>query len=709
MEISKGNLDIATGMQTIGYMPTLVEDDSVPYLQFEYEKQEGMAGMGMPGIGGMPGMGGMPQQGGFPNVGEQELPPPPPPPTEDPPEPQEQTMGQGGAGQQTIPTALIITMQKQYRGADKNQPTRTVTSRSGKQSFTDHVCEAGYHSHGNRKCHAVTEKHNGQTIIDMGGEWAYRVQHPSIQFKTPMQQPYSMMEQYGNTAMTKMLRLPEVILMKQGGYDPCPGEGIHGHPGYSGCHSSMQKHRKSVRDILGGWDTYVAWHPFEAKRDNPDEQAGQSQETQTQKPTRKRKPAKKSTTARKPRATKAQAKPDSGVQVVDDLEQNITSAGEEENLKPADMKVPQATKKSPIRRDKETQNLIFETHDPRLKFNTPKEKQSYINDRLPKNAINVEYNDELLNDKNPYMLSSNQWLAKFDTKIAYKKASGEVVERVNRGPTMYAGKYRAEQEITKWNNVLNYANSFGAIKKDALSKVTSSGAGSTDWKLGMMMLFFQQSGLRIGSEKGVEEFGTYGISTLRPEHVSIEGNKVSLNFTGKKQTENITEFTVPKQVASELSTYLRGIPRNAQDQNIWGITDVKNNRGADYSWADHYRNYVTDTYNFTPHNVRHYDMSTLIVNEYMEQKVYESPDRKEREKAVMSIVRNVAKGHGSESAASVVKNYTPFEMLDKLVEGNSIKHAKGFIEEHLKAMGKEVKAMDKLRSSGTPRRRRRRR
>ena len=320
----------------------------------------------------------------------------------------------------------------------------------------------------------------------------------------------------------------------------------------------------------------------------------------------------------------------------------------------------------------------------------------------------MEYNDELINDKNPYMLSSNQWLAKFDTQVSYKKASGEVVEKVNKGPTMYAGKYRAEQEITKWNGVLNYANSLGDIKKDALSKVASSGVGSTDWKLGMMMLFFQQSGLRIGSEKGVEEFGTYGISTLRPEHISLKGNKVGLNFTGKKQTNNTTEFVVPKQVASELSTYLKGIPRNAQDQNIWGITDVKNNRGADYSWADHYRDYVTDTYNFTPHNVRHYKMSTLIVNDYMEKKVHELPDRKEREKAVMSIVRNVAKGHGSESAASVVKNYTPFEMLDKLVDGGSIKHAKGFIEEHLKAMDRESKSMEKLRTRGNPKARRRR-
>ena len=154
-------------------------------------------------------------------------------------------------------------IQKQYRGADKNQATRTVTSRGGKQSFTDHVCEAGYHSHGDRKCHVVTEKHNGQTIIDMGGEWAYRTQHPSIQFTTPMQQqPYPMMAMYGNTAMTKMLRDPSIILMKQGIGEACPSN-EHSHPGYTDCHAYMQRHKSRVIVEMGGKSQYESLHPFD--------------------------------------------------------------------------------------------------------------------------------------------------------------------------------------------------------------------------------------------------------------------------------------------------------------------------------------------------------------------------------------------------------------------------------------------------------------
>ena len=94
MEISKGNLDIATGMQTLGYAATLKDDDSVPFLQFEYEKiQNPLMGGGMPGMGG-PGMGmpgtQPPGMGMMPGMDESGLPPPPPAPLE----PDEQNMGQ---------------------------------------------------------------------------------------------------------------------------------------------------------------------------------------------------------------------------------------------------------------------------------------------------------------------------------------------------------------------------------------------------------------------------------------------------------------------------------------------------------------------------------------------------------------------------------------------------------------------------------------
>jgi DNA topoisomerase I len=40
---------------------------------------------------------------------------------------------------------------------------------------------------------------------------------------------------------------------------------------------------------------------------------------------------------------------------------------------------------------------------------------------------------------------------------------------------------------------------------------------------------------RIGTEKYAEEHGTFGVTTLRPEHVTVSGSEVRFQFTGKKQ------------------------------------------------------------------------------------------------------------------------------------------------------------------------------
>lgn len=40
---------------------------------------------------------------------------------------------------------------------------------------------------------------------------------------------------------------------------------------------------------------------------------------------------------------------------------------------------------------------------------------------------------------------------------------------------------------------------------------------------------------RIGTDEYAEKHGTYGVTTLRPEHVTVEGDTVHFRFTGKKQ------------------------------------------------------------------------------------------------------------------------------------------------------------------------------
>lgn len=72
-----------------------------------------------------------------------------------------------------------------------------------------------------------------------------------------------------------------------------------------------------------------------------------------------------------------------------------------------------------------------------------------------------------------------------------------------------------------------------------------------------------KTGLRPGSRKGFKDTGNRGVSTLGPENVKIEGNKVILNFVGKSYQENNAEFEDP-----EMAVFLKKKLKEKKGQNF---------------------------------------------------------------------------------------------------------------------------------------------
>ena len=63
--------------------------------------------------------------------------------------------------------------------------------------------------------------------------------------------------------------------------------------------------------------------------------------------------------------------------------------------------------------------------------------------------------------------------------------------------------------------------------------------------------------MRVGNEESVDEFGTFGATTLKKKHVKISGNTVKLHFLGKKQVDQKLSFT-DASVARALKELLEG-------------------------------------------------------------------------------------------------------------------------------------------------------
>ena len=71
-------------------------------------------------------------------------------------------------------------------------------------------------------------------------------------------------------------------------------------------------------------------------------------------------------------------------------------------------------------------------------------------------------------------------------------------------------------------------------------------------------------GMRVGDEKDEDEADTVGASTLRVEHVSLEGNRAEFNFLGKDSVAWSKSENVPPSVAKNLKDFTKGKRREEE-------------------------------------------------------------------------------------------------------------------------------------------------
>lgn len=133
-----------------------------------------------------------------------------------------------------------------------------------------------------------------------------------------------------------------------------------------------------------------------------------------------------------------------------------------------------------------------------------------------------------------------------------------VSPKTGRRVYSYTKTFAANQAAKKWDRT-------STISSDQVKKITAKVAKDLTGKASdkikqaaAIVSIIAQSGLRIGSQIGFGETGNRGVLTLAPENVIINGNKISLNFTGKSYQENVAEI-VDGPLANYLQSRLRAV------------------------------------------------------------------------------------------------------------------------------------------------------
>jgi len=120
-------------------------------------------------------------------------------------------------------------------------------------------------------------------------------------------------------------------------------------------------------------------------------------------------------------------------------------------------------------------------------------------------------------------------------------------DTAGRTQYIYHDRYKAGLEKRKYENLDELGSNIIKIEKDnhlALSRILTSAGSSarllTKPELIQIMIYMLRTyHFRIGCQKYAELYGSYGISTLRPQHFKKSANgDIDISFIGKKGVKN---------------------------------------------------------------------------------------------------------------------------------------------------------------------------
>lgn len=96
----------------------------------------------------------------------------------------------------------------------------------------------------------------------------------------------------------------------------------------------------------------------------------------------------------------------------------------------------------------------------------------------------------------------------------------------------YHKRWREVRDEAKYNRLVAFGKVLPEIRK-TIAKDLAAEDLSRRKVLAAVVALLDMTGIRVGNEEYAESNGSYGLTTLRTRHVSLQGSKVRLQFRGK--------------------------------------------------------------------------------------------------------------------------------------------------------------------------------
>lgn len=114
-------------------------------------------------------------------------------------------------------------------------------------------------------------------------------------------------------------------------------------------------------------------------------------------------------------------------------------------------------------------------------------------------------------------------------------------DEAGRKQYIYHTAWNEARDRVKYDRIVSFAEVLPDIRERIDADLRKRSL-SRERVLALVLNILDATGLRVGNREYAEKNGSYGVTTLRKKHISIEGNTLHLEFTGKSGVEQSVDI-----------------------------------------------------------------------------------------------------------------------------------------------------------------------
>ncbi len=132
---------------------------------------------------------------------------------------------------------------------------------------------------------------------------------------------------------------------------------------------------------------------------------------------------------------------------------------------------------------------------------------------------------------------------------------------------LYHSKFREKQEKKKFQKIESFGGHLPRLRQITNEHLALEGF-PREKVLALMMRLINSLYIRIGTEKSVKQYKTYGITTLQNRHLEVKGGKLIFNFVGKHHIKHRKVL-----VDAELASIMRDLKTIGGARKLFNYLD----------------------------------------------------------------------------------------------------------------------------------------